>query len=340
MERNRRFRRGDNPGDRLLAVLAVILAVAVIVILVLMMVENRFGTKRPPENTGTAEVSATEAGPETDEPSGTAGESDVSAPDSTAEEPSSAEVTTADPTEKQTTEAVTTAAETKDETTKAAVTTAEETSAGTEAPPTLRYLTSPVEGAVLVGVSDNGFAIEEKDGKTYVGGVLIANKTYSLPANYDPGDLTEDARAAFNAMQEAGRQAGVYFKIQSGYRDYALQKSLYENYVYWYGYAYAEEYSAHPGHSEHQSGLAMDINQDGTWTLDETFENTAEGKWLAEHCHEYGYILRYMKGKTGVTGYIYEPWHFRYIGVEAAKKVAESGLTLEEYFGITSVYPE
>jgi len=97
-------------------------------------------------------------------------------------------------------------------------------------------------------------------------------------------------------------------------------------------YKKTAEYVTVPGASEHQIGLALDITSDTYYTLDEGFEDTAEGKWLAEHSHEYGFILRYPKGKEYVTSIGYEPWHFRYVGVEAATVIKENDLTLEEFW--------
>ena len=99
------------------------------------------------------------------------------------------------------------------------------------------------------------------------------------------------------------------------------------------GQSEADTYSARPGHSEHQTGLALDINYADSW-----FDNTAEARWIAENCADYGFILRYPKGKEDKTGYMYESWHVRYVGKELARKVTDSGLCLEEYLGIDSYY--
>ena len=95
----------------------------------------------------------------------------------------------------------------------------------------------------------------------------------------------------------------------------------------------ADTYSSRPGHSEHQSGLAADINNP-----DESFNGTAAAEWLKNNCYKYGFIVRFPEGKEEYTGYIYESWHLRYVGKEWAKKITESGKSLEEYFGITSRY--
>lgn len=169
---------------------------------------------------------------------------------------------------------------------------------------------------------------------TYIDGILIANKTYALPEDYNPG-VQPEAEAAFKEMQSAAWSEGLNIWIASGFRSYEYQSGLYQRYVNRSGKEEADRYSARPGHSEHQTGLAFDLN-----SIDDSFADTAEGKWVAEHCHEYGFIIRYPKGKEDITGYIYEPWHIRYLGKETAEKVHNSGLTLEEYLGITSVYAE
>lgn len=129
----------------------------------------------------------------------------------------------------------------------------------------------------------------------------------------------------------AARAAGVTLRVGSGYRSYATQASLFASYVRRHGEAAASRFSSRPGHSEHQSGLAVDFaGADQTCWVDDCFERTAAGKWLAAHAHEYGFILRYPKGKESITGYQYEPWHFRYVGRELAGALHQSGLTMEE----------
>lgn len=169
---------------------------------------------------------------------------------------------------------------------------------------------------------------------TYIDGILVVNKTYALPADYAPG-VQSEAQAAFDRMQQDAWAEGLNIWIASGFRSYEYQSGLYSRYVDRSGKAEADRYSARPGHSEHQTGLAFDLN-----SIEDSFADTAEGKWVAEHCHEYGFIIRYPKGKESITGYIYEPWHIRYLGEEKAESVYSSGLTLEEYLGITSEYDE
>lgn len=182
------------------------------------------------------------------------------------------------------------------------------------------------------GVTSKGYPIEVVNGITYINGVIIANKTYTLPSGYDPGDLTGECNSAFLKMQEAAAAEGIDLFIMSGYRSYELQESIYSRYCARDGKDAADTYSARPGHSEHQTGLAMDLN-----SLSSSFADTAEGKWLAENCWKYGFIIRYPADKVALTGYMYEPWHVRYVG-DIAEEIYTNGLCLEEYFGITSSY--
>lgn len=182
--------------------------------------------------------------------------------------------------------------------------------------------------------TSKGFTGVVKGGVTYIEGYLIANKTYSLPESYGSG-LTAETYAAFSDMAAAAAADGINIYIVSGFRSYAFQGGLYNNYVLMDGKDAADTYSARAGHSEHQSGLAFDLN-----TTDRSFGETREGIWLSENCWKYGFILRYPKGKTDETGYIYEPWHFRFVGTDLAPMLYNGGdwITLETFFGITSEY--
>ena len=203
-----------------------------------------------------------------------------------------------------------------------------------ENPKVSEFVPTALDGAYTY--NDGGEpTIEVVDGFTYVNGILIVNKTYALPEDYHPNGLHPEAKAAFDRMQAAAAVEGLKLKIISGFRPYSQQYSTYNNYAARDGKELADRYSARPGHSEHQTGLAMDIN-----SLRQSFANTAEGKWLAAHCAEYGFIIRYGEGKEEKTGFMYEPWHIRYLGADLAKEVTESGLSLEEFLGITSVYAE
>lgn len=175
-------------------------------------------------------------------------------------------------------------------------------------------------------------AAAQVKGVTYIQGVLVVNKTYALPADYNPG-VDATASAALQKMFAAAQQDGISLWIASAFRSYSTQQNLYNNYVARDGKAEADRYSARPGHSEHQTGLAFDLN-----SLEQSFGQTPEGKWLAANCWKYGFIIRFPEGKEAITGYMYEPWHVRYLGEDVAKKVYNSGLTLEEYLGIDSKY--
>lgn len=166
----------------------------------------------------------------------------------------------------------------------------------------------------------------------YIDGILIVNKTYSLPQSYNPGGLTPETAEAFERLRQGAAADGVSIWIVSGFRSYETQNNLYWSYVSWNGQAAADTFSARPGHSEHQTGMAIDCN-----SVYDSFAGTKEAIWLENHCHEYGFIIRYPYGKQHITGYKYEPWHIRYIG-DKATEIYESGLTLEEYYGISSVY--
>lgn len=160
---------------------------------------------------------------------------------------------------------------------------------------------------------------------TYIKGILIVNKKYSLPANYNPG-VDQTASTALKQLQQAASTAGHNIPLISGFRSYSRQQTLYNNYVARDGQALADTYSARPGHSEHQTGLAFDVGN-----LDDNYGSTPAGIWLKENCHKYGFIIRYPKGKESITGYQYEPWHIRYVGVEHATKIMNQNITLEEY---------
>lgn len=177
-----------------------------------------------------------------------------------------------------------------------------------------------------------GPVIEVKNGVTYVDGILIANKSYSLPENYGNG-LTAETQQAFYNMQAAAWNDGISLWICSGFRSYWTQYNLYWSYVNRDGQWAADTYSARPGHSEHQTGLAIDINDASS-----NFNGTPAAKWIAAHCAEYGFILRYPYGKEDKTGFMYESWHVRYVGKDLARKITDSGLCLEEYLGIDSYY--
>lgn len=192
--------------------------------------------------------------------------------------------------------------------------------------------------------TENISVISPDKSPEYINGILIVNKTYSVGENYEPSDMVCDEDGdylisfvmdAFKEMKAAAKEEGLNLWVQSGYRSYSTQARIYNNNVNRDGKAAADRYSARPGSSEHQTGLAFDLN-----SIEDSFAFEPEGIWVAEHCYEYGFIIRYPKGKEEQTGYMYEPWHLRYLGVQLATDVYNSGLCLEEYLGIDSVYPD
>lgn len=192
---------------------------------------------------------------------------------------------------------------------------------------TIIYETQPVIETPVVTIDD-----EPKE-PTFINGVLIVNKSYKLPKDYNPGSLDETVVNAFYHMQEDAKAEGLNIWIASGFRSYEDQDRIYNKYLAREGQEVADTFSARPGYSEHQTGLAFDLN-----TIDDSFADTREGTWVAENAHKYGFIIRYPKGKESITGYKYEPWHLRYVGTMLATELYNSGLTLEEYFNIKSVY--
>ncbi len=153
------------------------------------------------------------------------------------------------------------------------------------------------------------------------------------------GVLRAEAALAFQAMYEAAQAEGVRFHFYSGYRSAQFQREIYDNSLKVYGEAWVKAYVAPPGSSEHQTGLGIDISCPETnFLLKDAFESTPAGLWLSRRAADFGFILRYPKGKEDVTGYAYEPWHYRYVGPELAKRIKSSGLTMEEYFGLPPVH--
>lgn len=143
-------------------------------------------------------------------------------------------------------------------------------------------------------------------------------------------------KADLESMDAAAKQAGLSLMLASGYRSYQTQVAVYNNEVKTYGQAMADRESARPGFSEHQTGLAADLAPaSGTCVVEDCFATTPEGKWVAEHAYEYGFVIRYQNGQEAVTGYRYEPWHVRYIGKALAAELHKQGNpVLETFFGL------
>ena len=180
---------------------------------------------------------------------------------------------------------------------------------------------------------------------------VLVNKNYSLPEDYEPQDLVlldvplynEDVTNEANYLREeaanalknlflAAREEGYALIARSGYRSYETQASLYQRYVEKDGVEAADTYSARPGHSEHQTGLTIDITSDSVHGgLTEAFGETEEGKWVKDNAHQFGFIIRYPQERVSETGYQYEPWHLRYVGIESATEMYNDQLILEDY---------
>lgn len=167
-----------------------------------------------------------------------------------------------------------------------------------------------------------------------IDGILIVNKQYGLPESYDPGMKTE-VMIQFERMKDVMETEGMHIDIGSGYRSYEYQLGVIERNIAAYGEEETRRSVAPAGYSEHQTGLTIDIiNDQPQHNIVESFKDTKEGIWLAENSYRFGFILRYPDGKEEVTGYMYEPWHFRYVGEEMAGRIHNSGQTLEEYFNL------
>ncbi|MDQ0114857.1 M15 family metallopeptidase [Paenibacillus harenae] len=150
--------------------------------------------------------------------------------------------------------------------------------------------------------------------------------------NPEVNQLREEPATALKLLFSGAREEGFKLYARSGYRSFKTQEALFAGYAKKAGEDAANRYSARAGQSEHQTGLAVDVTSESvSLKLTEDFGETEEGIWLAANAHKYGFIIRYPKGKEDVTGYIYEPWHIRYLGVELATDVFKSGLTYEEY---------
>lgn len=169
-----------------------------------------------------------------------------------------------------------------------------------------------------------------------VDGIIVVSKKHRISAGYAPprptGPYGLDApvAAALKKMTSAAAKAGVRIRVRSGYRTWATQNAIYQKALR--NYPQSISFYAPAGASEHQTGLAVDLWDGVTWSL--PMARTATGKWLFRHAHEYGFVLRYPDGKSKITGYHYEPWHYRWIGREHALKFRGNTTTLEEYLGL------
>lgn len=180
--------------------------------------------------------------------------------------------------------------------------------------------------------------------------MVLVNKQYAVSRDYYPTDMVDidgslstnqnlkvkrEAYDAYLSMLADAKKEGLNFAICSAYRSYALQESLYNNSLAANGKAYTEKMFAYPGQSEHHTGYAIDVTSASmNWGLSQNYTDYPDGAWITKHCSEYGFIIRYPNGKEDITGYMYEPWHIRYVGVDAAKEITQQGITFEEYLGV------
>lgn len=185
---------------------------------------------------------------------------------------------------------------------------------------------------------------------------VLVNRVYPLPSDYVPVNLTvpdvkfsfaylndkrkmrKVAATALEKLFNAAKEKNLELVGVSGYRSYARQKEIYDRNILTRGQSATDTVSAKPGSSEHQTGLTIDVSaRSVNYRLDQSFGDTKEGQWLAKNAHLYGFIIRYPYGKTDVTGYSYEPWHIRFVGVAVATYLYNNGLTMEEYYGVEAV---
>lgn len=165
--------------------------------------------------------------------------------------------------------------------------------------------------------------------------LIVPNVKFSFSGEHEKKYMRQEAATALEELFDQAKEEGIHLFAISGYRSYSTQKRVFNGFVDQYGEEKANEFSARPGESEHHTGLAMDVSsQSAEFRLLEAFGDMPEGKWLKENAHKFGFIIRYLKDKTDITGYTYEPWHIRYVGKEVAEEIYNAGITLEEYLGL------
>lgn len=196
--------------------------------------------------------------------------------------------------------------------------------------------------SIVNSKADLEFYSKSYDSNLNDNNLILVNKFYHLKEDYVPNDLValsgqynkgannkmrKDAALAFMEMVDAAKLDNIILYNMSAYRDYNYQVNLYNKYIQRDGKEAADKYSARPGYSEHQSGLCSDLNN-----ISDSFDGTDEAIWLKNNAYKYGFILRFPKDKEDITGYKYEPWHYRYVGKDAAKIIYDDDITLEEYY--------
>ncbi len=199
---------------------------------------------------------------------------------------------------------------------------------------------------VNVGANRDWYDIKTiKETDLSKGNLMIVNKFNYLKEDYEPIEITnislsysygnnkvsKETNDAYIEMAKAAKVDGIQLMANSTYRTYKRQDEIYKDFYYSKGISYADKYAARAGYSEHQTGLAIDIFTTGNSTTS-NFEESEAFKWLSTNAHKYGFILRYPKNKEYLTGYNYESWHYRYLGVETATKVYQEGITYDEYY--------
>lgn len=209
---------------------------------------------------------------------------------------------------------------------------------------------APVEEAPPVELVPKEPLETEGQANLALGTLILVNKQIALPSNYKPQDLVtpniafvdsatgdrrmlrQEAATGIEGLMAAAKSAGIDLKGTSAFRSYDYQVQLFNAYVARDGKEQAMKYSAPPGHSEHQTGLAIDVSSASVgYQLTQGLEQTKEGKWLADNAHKYGFIVRYQRAFEDETGYMYEPWHLRYIGIEHATNVKQMNVPFEQY---------
>ncbi|MBE5793951.1 MAG: D-alanyl-D-alanine carboxypeptidase family protein [Clostridiales bacterium] len=195
-----------------------------------------------------------------------------------------------------------------------------------------------LSAVLLDGSMDAAMPDKNIDGKVY-----LVNRQHALHQRYVPHDLQnvlvqgisqdmrQEAATALESLFAEAKEAGVPLASVSGYRSYSKQSTIYQRKVDSIGRKEADRISARPGTSEHQLGLAMDVSKKGSSQLNKAFGDTEHGKWVKENAHRFGFIVRYLEGYEEITGYDYEPWHIRYVGVEYATAIYHSGVPMETY---------
>jgi D-alanyl-D-alanine carboxypeptidase len=197
---------------------------------------------------------------------------------------------------------------------------------------------NPTEGGIPVVTNADHIAVLVNKERSLPDGfepdnLVVPDVPFSFSGEHEKKHLQEPAARALERLFAAAEADGIELNAVSGYRSFATQTAIFNWNLQNQGEEHTLRYSARPGTSEHQTGLAMDVSSPSVGNaLEDVLGDVKEGQWLEEHCAEFGFIIRYPKGKEDITGYAYEPWHLRYVGETLAKVIMDNGLTMEEYF--------